>query len=40
MLHSRLEYRYFVADVAGKPGPEILRRSLFVKLWEEKVRIV
>jgi hypothetical protein len=38
MLHSRSEYRHFVADVAGKPGPETLRRSLFVKLWEEEIR--
>jgi hypothetical protein len=38
MLHSRSEYRHFVADVAGKPGREILRRSLFVSLWEEEVR--
>jgi hypothetical protein len=38
MLHSRSEYRHFVADVAGKPGPQILRRSLFFKLWEEELR--
>jgi hypothetical protein len=38
MLHSRSEYRHFVADVAGKPGPAILRRSLFFKLWEEELR--
>jgi hypothetical protein len=38
MLHARSEYRHFVADVAGRPGPETLRRSLFVKLWEEELR--
>jgi len=39
MLHSRSEYRHFVvADVAGKPEREILRRSLFVELWEEELR--
>ena len=38
MLHSRSEYWHFVADVAGKPGPAILRRSLFFKLWEEELR--
>jgi hypothetical protein len=38
MLHSRSEYQHFVADVAGKPECETLRRSLFLKLWEEEVR--
>lgn len=38
LLHSRSEYRRFVADVAGTPGPEVLRRSLFLALWEEELR--
>ena len=38
LLHSRSEYRHFVADVAGKPGREALRRSLFVNLWEQELR--
>ena len=38
ILHSRSEYRHFVADVVGRPGREILRRSLFVQLWEEELR--
>ncbi len=38
LLHSRSEYQRFVADVAGRPEPRILRRSLFVSLWEEELR--
>ncbi len=38
LLHSRSEYRRLVDDVAGRPSPEALRRSLFVGLWEEELR--
>jgi hypothetical protein len=38
MLHSRSEYRRFVADVAGTPEPTLLRQSVFVRLWEEELR--
>jgi hypothetical protein len=38
LLHSRSEYQWFVADVAGQPERETLRRSLFMSLWEEELR--
>ncbi|HKX19325.1 MAG TPA: hypothetical protein VJT33_15045 [bacterium] len=38
LIHSRSEYQRFAADVAGKPGPELLRRSMFVGLWQEELR--
>jgi len=38
LLHSRSEYRWFAADVARKPDREMLRKSLFVSLWEEEMR--
>jgi aminoglycoside phosphotransferase (APT) family kinase protein len=38
LLHSRSEYQHLVADAAGKPAREVLRRSLFVSLWEEEMR--
>jgi len=38
LIHSRSEYKHFAADVAGRPEREILRRSLFVSLWEEELR--
>jgi hypothetical protein len=38
LLHSRSEYQRLVADVAGRPERELLRRSLFVDLWEEELR--
>lgn len=37
LLHSRSEYRNLAADAAGKPGSEILKRSLFVRLWEAEL---
>ncbi|HJY80208.1 MAG TPA: hypothetical protein VKK81_03890 [Candidatus Binatia bacterium] len=39
LLHSRSEYQWFVADVARKPEREALRRSLFLSLWEQEVRL-
>jgi len=38
LLHSRSEYRRFAADVAGRPTPDTLRRSIFVALWHEELR--
>jgi hypothetical protein len=38
LIHSRSEFRHFKADVGDQPGKETLRRSLFVKLWEEEMR--
>lgn len=38
VIHSRSEYLRYVADEAGKPKPETLRRSLFIQLWEEELR--
>jgi len=38
LLHSRSEYQWFIADVAGKPEWEALRRSLFLSLWEQELR--
>jgi len=38
MLHSRSEYREFVADSGGRPTPDVLRRSVFAALWAEELR--
>lgn len=38
LVHSRSEYRHFVADAGGPPGIAALRRSQFLCLWEEEVR--
>jgi hypothetical protein len=38
LIHSRSEYRHFMADSAEKPDDTALRRSLFVSLWEEELR--
>jgi hypothetical protein len=38
MLHARSEYRRFVADHCGRPTPEALSRSVFVRLWMEELR--
>jgi hypothetical protein len=38
LIHSRSEYQHFTADMARRPEREILRRSLFVSLWEEELR--
>lgn len=38
VVHARSEYLHFLADDAGRPGPATLRRSLFVRLWEEEMR--
>ncbi len=38
MLHARSEHRRLAADAGGKPAADVLRRSLFVGLWEEELR--
>jgi hypothetical protein len=38
MVHARSEFRQFSIDAAGPPAPELLRRGLFLALWEEEVR--
>lgn len=38
VLHSRSEYRHFLADAARTPTREALRRSVSVGLWEEELR--
>jgi hypothetical protein len=38
MLHASSEFRAFTADLAGPPPPELLRRGLFLALWEEQMR--
>jgi hypothetical protein len=37
LIHSRSEYQRFAAEAAGAPDPADLRRSLFVRLWEEEL---
>ncbi|HEU5102197.1 MAG TPA: phosphotransferase [Roseiflexaceae bacterium] len=39
LVHARSEYRQFVSDTGGRPSPELLRRSLFISLWEEELRV-
>jgi len=38
MIHSRSEYQRLIADNPGKPRPDLLRRCLFLGLWEEELR--
>jgi hypothetical protein len=38
ILHSRFEYQRMVADFGPSPGPEVLRRSVLLRLWEAEVR--
>jgi hypothetical protein len=37
MLHARSEHRRMVADAGGPPTADVLRRSLFLGLWEEEL---
>ena len=37
LIHSRSEYQRLAAERAGQPDPADLRRSLFVRLWEEEL---
>jgi hypothetical protein len=38
MVHAPSELRQFMVDMAGPPAPGLLRRGLFLALWEEEVR--
>jgi hypothetical protein len=38
MLHARSEHERIVADAGGPPAPELLRRSRFLRLWQEELR--
>jgi hypothetical protein len=38
IIHTGSEYERLAADAGGAPGPEQLRRSRFLRLWEEEVR--
>jgi hypothetical protein len=40
LVHAPSEYRHAAADAGGAPSPDVLRRSLFLALWEEEVRRV
>jgi len=40
LIHSRSEYKQFANDVGGTPTRDVLRGSVFVKLWEETVKDV
>jgi hypothetical protein len=35
IIHSRSEYRRITAEAGSQPGPDTLRGSVFVSLWEE-----
>ena len=37
MIHSRSEYQRMVVDSGGTPPPQLLRRSLFLGLWETEL---
>lgn len=37
LIHSRSEYKRYVAEADGQPKPSTLRHSLFVSLWEEEL---
>lgn len=37
LVHSRSDYRHLAADAAGAPTAAVLRRSLFLGLWEEEL---
>jgi hypothetical protein len=38
LIHSKSEYKRFVAEADGRPTPTTLRGSLFVSLWEEELQ--
>jgi len=38
LLHCRSDYRHLVADSAGSLSPQGLRRSVFLRLWQEEMR--
>jgi hypothetical protein len=38
ILHSRSEYRELEADAGGRPSPDALQGSLFLRLWKEELK--
>jgi hypothetical protein len=38
MIHSKSDYRHFCLDLGRAPDPAMLRRSVFLRLWNEEVR--
>jgi hypothetical protein len=40
LIHARSDFHHFVADAGGPPSTELLRRSLFLALWREEMRVV
>jgi hypothetical protein len=40
LLHSRSEYAHRRADAGRRPEAEVLRRSVFLSLWEEELQNV
>jgi hypothetical protein len=39
LIHCRSDYGHLAADVAGVPSTSALRKSLFLGLWEEELRV-
>jgi hypothetical protein len=39
LIHAQSDFRHAAADAGGPPDPEVLRRSLFLALWAEEVRL-
>jgi hypothetical protein len=37
LIHAHSEFRQFSAESAGRPAPDRLSRSLFVRLWENEL---
>jgi len=37
IIHSHSDYKRLTAEVGGQPGPDTLRGSVFVSLWEEEL---
>ena len=38
LIHAQSDYRHAEADAGGTPVPEVLRRMLFLGLWEAELR--
>jgi hypothetical protein len=38
LIHARSDYSRFCEDARGPPEPHVLRRSVFLALWEEEMR--
>jgi len=39
LIHCRSDYGHLAADAAGVPSTSALRKSLFLALWEEELRV-